>query len=144
TATIRRETKPALFHPDRNLFRNERWVERIVLGIAQHQLQRVLSWRQLDACFSLACSEVKMALVLRDRLVGIERIVQVDKQWMMAAVLEFVARMSDAHVAQAKAAPEPALDGRAVLRPDEVENRVLSGRLSLCLRRERRQRQRRR
>ena len=61
---------------------------------------------KLDTGFGLAGAEMKMALVLRDRLVGIERFIHVDQQMMMAAVREIVARMGDAHVAQTEATPE--------------------------------------
>jgi hypothetical protein len=41
---------------------------------------------------------MQMVPVLRDRLVEIERFVHVNKQMMMAAVREIVARVGDAHV----------------------------------------------
>ena len=43
-------------------------------------------------------AEVKVVLVLRDRLLEIKRLVHVNWQMMMAAVLEIVARVGDAHV----------------------------------------------
>src|SRR6266702_5626720 len=64
---------PAILpNPDCNFFRNERRVERIMLRVAQHELEGVLAGRQIEACLGLTRSEMKMALVLCDRLVGIE------------------------------------------------------------------------
>ena len=102
-----------------------------MLGIAQHQLERVLAWRQIDKCLGLTRSEMQMGLVLRDRLFDIERFSHINQHVMMAAVLEIVARMGDSHIPQAKTAPEGTLDGCAVARPDEIENRILWRGLSL-------------
>jgi len=70
-----------------------------MLGIAQHQLERVLARRQFETCLSLARTEVKVVPVLRDRCIEIERLVYVNEQMMMAAVREIVAGVGDAHVA---------------------------------------------
>src|SRR5690242_17316306 len=115
-----------------------------MLGVPQHQLESVLAGRQLDPCLGLTRSEMKMGLVLWDRLVGIERFIHIDKQMMMAAVMKVVARVGDAHVAQTKATPEPAFDHRAVLRPNEIQDRILWRGLSLCVRCARRKRERQR
>ena len=104
-----------------------------MLGVAQNQLERVLAGRQLDTCLGLACSEMKMGLVLWDRFVRIEWFVHVNQQMMMAAVLKIVACMRDAHVAQAEATPKSAFDDRAVLRPNEIQNRILGRGLSLSV-----------
>ena len=53
---------------------------------------------------------------------------------VVAAVLEIIARMGYTHVAQAKAAPKPAFDGGAVLRPHRIENGILRRWLSLSAR----------
>jgi hypothetical protein len=50
-------------------------------------------------------------LVLWDRFVGIEWFTHINQQMVMAAVLEVIARMGYAHVAQAEAAPKSAFDG---------------------------------
>src|SRR6202022_824562 len=92
---MRTATKPILPDPNRNLGRDERRNERIMLGIAQHQLESVLAGRQLDARLGLACSEMKMGLVLWNRLVGIEWFIHINQQMMMAAVLKIVARVGD-------------------------------------------------
>src|SRR5436190_2074066 len=68
---------------------------------------------------------MKMGLVLWDRFVRIEWFVHVNQQMMMAAVLKIVACMRDAHVAQDEATPKSAFDDRAVLRPNEIQNRIL-------------------
>ena len=96
-----------------------------MLGIAQHQLERVFSGRQLDTCLGLTRSEMKMGLVLRYRFVGIEWFIHINQQMMMAAVLVMIAGMRNAHVAQTKAAPESAFNGGAVLRPHEMEKSVV-------------------
>ena len=43
-----------------------------MLGIAQHQLKRMLAWRQFDTSLGLPRTEMQMVLVLRDRRVRIE------------------------------------------------------------------------
>src|SRR5260370_33087427 len=88
--------------------------------------------------------EMKMALVLCDRLVGIEWFVDIDEQMMMAAVMKIVPCVGDAHVPQTETTPEPAFDRGAVLRPNKVQNRILWRSLSLSVRGERHGRQRRR
>src|SRR5437660_298414 len=104
-----------------------------MLGIAQDQLESVLAGRQLDTCLGLACSEMKMGLVLWDRFVRIEWFVHVNQQMMMAAVLKIVACVRDTHVAQAEATPKSAFDHGAVLRPNEIQNRILCRGLSLSV-----------
>jgi hypothetical protein len=69
-----------------------------MLGIAQHQLERVLARRQFETCLGLARPEIKVVPVLRDRFVEIERLVHVNQQMMMAGVREIVAGVGDAHV----------------------------------------------
>src|SRR5262245_53225474 len=102
-----------------------------MLGVAQHELKRVLARRKFDPGFGLARPEMQMRLVLRDRFVRIDGLIHVDQKMMMAAVRVGVARVRYAHVAQTKAAPERTLDDGAVLRPHEIETRVLRGGLSL-------------
>ena len=58
---------------------------------------------------------MKMFLVLRNRLAGIERFIYVDQQVMVAAVRKLIARVSDAHPAQSKETPERTGKGRSVL-----------------------------
>ena len=70
-------TKPILLDTDRNFIRNERRVEWVMLSIAQHELESVFAGRQLDTCLGLTRSEMKMGLVLWDRLVGIEWFIHV-------------------------------------------------------------------
>jgi len=115
-----------------------------MLGIAQHELERMFARQQLKACLGLPCAEMKMALVLWDRLVGIEWFVHIDQQMMMAAIVKIVACMGDAHVPQTETTPEPAFDRGAVLRPDKVQNGILWRGLSLSVSGKRHGRQRRR
>src|ERR1700682_4164826 len=115
-----------------------------MLGIAQHQLESVLAGRQLDTRLGLACSEMKMGLVLWDRLVGIEWFIHINQQMMMAAVLKIVARVGDTHVPQTETTPESTSNRSAVLRPNEIQNRILWRGLSLSVGSARHSRQRRR
>jgi len=121
------DTTPILLDPDTDFIRNDRWAERIMLGIAQHQLESVFAGRELDTCLGLTRSEMKMGFVLRDRFVGIESFTHVNQQMMVAGVLKVIARMRYAHVAEAEAAPESAFDRCAVLRPYEIEKGSLRG-----------------
>ena len=100
-------------------------------GVAQHELKCMFSGWKFDARFGLARSKMKMCLVLRNRFVGIERFIHINQQMVMAAVWVTIARMSDAHVAQTEAAPKSAFDRGAVLRPHEIQKRILWRGLSL-------------
>src|SRR5712672_2387092 len=127
----RRRGPPMLFNGDGNFLRNDRRVERIMLGVAQHQLKRMLAGRQFDPRLGLTPSEMKMGFVGRNLLVGIKWLVDVNQQVMMPAVLKIVAGMGHAHVAQAEPAPEPAFDRRAVLWPYEIKHGILARGLAL-------------
>src|SRR5258708_20206310 len=104
-----------------------------MLGIAEHKLKRMFSGWQFDTRLGLARAKMKMRLVLWNRFVGVERFGHIDQQMMMAAVLKIVARVGDAHVAQAKTAPKSAFDRGAVLGPHEIENGILWRSLSLSV-----------
>src|SRR5271166_525022 len=95
-----------------------------MLGIAEHQLQRVLSGRQFNTCLSLPRAEVKMFLVLWDRLVRVKWFVYVDQQMMMTAVWGITARLGNTHVAKAKPAPKRTFYSRAIRRPNNVDKGV--------------------
>ena len=84
-----------------------------MLGITEHQLQRVLARWQFNTCLSLPRAEVKMGLVLWDRLVWVKRFVYVDQQMMMTAVWGITARLGNTHVAKAKPAPKRTFYSRA-------------------------------
>ena len=49
-----------------------------MLSIAQYQLKSVFAGWQLDTCLGLTRSEMKMGLVLRDRLVWIEWFIHIN------------------------------------------------------------------
>src|ERR1019366_7322942 len=104
-----------------------------MLSIAQHQLESVFAGRQLDTCLGLTRSEMKMGLVLWDRLVEIERFIYINLEMRMGGVLKIIARRGDNHVRQTETTPDPASNRCAVLRPNEIQNRVLWRRLSLSL-----------
>ena len=57
-----------------------------MLGITEHQLQRVIANGQFNTCLSLPRAEVQMGLVLRDRLIWIKRFIYIDQQMMMTTV----------------------------------------------------------
>ena len=99
-------------------------VERVVLAVAEHQLQRVLAGWQVNTRLSLPGAEVKMCFVLGDWLVCVDRFVDVDQQMMMTAVCGGAARLSNAHVAQTKPAPKRNFYSRAIRRPNNVEKGV--------------------
>ena len=105
-----------------------------MIGVTQHQLQGMLAGWKFDARLSLTGSKMEVRLVLRNRFVGIEWFIHIDQQMVLAAVLEIIARMSYAHVAQTEATPKSAFDRRAVMRPHEIEKRILWRGLSLSTR----------
>ena len=102
-----------------------------MFGIAQHELERMLAGWKLDPGFGLARAKMKVRFVLRNWLIGIERIVHVYQQMVMAAVRVIVAGVRYAHVAQSKAAPEATLDDGAVLWPHEIQMGILVRGLAL-------------
>ena len=62
-----------------------------MLGITEDQLKSMLAGLKLQTSLGLTRPEMKMILVLRDRLVHIERFIHVNQQMMMTAVLKIVA-----------------------------------------------------
>ena len=104
-----------------------------MIGVAQHQLQRVFARRQFDACFCLARAEVQMGFIRSNRLVGIERFADIYEKVMMSAVLKGISGMGHPHVTQAKTTPKSSFYCRSVLRPDEIEERILRRRFSLSV-----------
>src|SRR4051794_11288919 len=68
--------------PYGDLLRHNGRLERIVPGIAQHELKRMRPGRKLEQRFGLSCPEMQMRLVLQDRLLGIDRVFDVDEQMM--------------------------------------------------------------
>src|SRR3954467_6927819 len=114
-----------------DLLRHDGRRERIVLGIAQHELKRVRPGRKLEQRFGLPCPEMQMRLVLQDRLLGIDGVVDVDQQMMVTGVLILVAGMGHSHVAQAEPDPESAADLLPVMRGDEIELCVFGACLAL-------------
>src|SRR3982074_1208982 len=123
-----------LLDPDSNFLRNHRRVERIVIGVAEHELKRMVAGWKFDTRLGLARPKMKMRLVLWNWFVGIERFIHINQQMVMAAVFEIIARMSYAHVAQTEATPKSAFDRGAVLRPHEIEKGILRRGLSLSIR----------
>src|ERR1700730_17187174 len=94
-------------------------------GVAQDQLQGMLAGWKFNSGLGLARSEVKMRLVLWNRLIGLDWLIHIDQQMMMAAVLEIIAGVSYAHIAQTEPTPESAFDRGAILRPHEIEKGIL-------------------
>src|SRR4051812_27735237 len=74
---------------------------------------------------------MQMRLVLQDRLLGIDGVVDVDQQMMVTGVLVLVAGMGHSHVAQAEPDPESAAHLLPVMRSDEIELCVLGRCLAL-------------
>ena len=102
-----------------------------MLRIAQHQLKGVRPGRKLEKSFGLPCPKMQMRLVLQDRLLGIDGVVDVDQQMMMAGILVVVAGMRHAHVAQAESDQESAAHLLTVVRGDEINLCVLWSSLTL-------------
>ena len=74
---------------------------------------------------------MQMRLVLQDRLLGIDGVVDVDQQMMVAGVLIVVAGMRHTHVAQAEPDQESAAHPLPVMRGDEIDLCVLWSSLAL-------------
>ena len=55
-----------------------------MFGIAQHELERMFAGWKFYSRFGLARAEMQMRFVLRDRLVGIEWLIHVYQQMVMA------------------------------------------------------------
>src|SRR3954467_10303035 len=117
--------------PYGDLLRHDGRLERIVPGVAQHELKRVRPGRKLEQRFGLPCPEMQMRLVLQDRLLGIDGGVDVDTKMLVAGVLILVAGVGHSHVAQAEPHPESAADLLPVMRGDEIELCVLGRCLAL-------------
>ena len=77
-----------------------------MFGTTQHKLECVLARRQFNTRLCLARTEVKMVLILRNGIVGVQRFIHVDKQMMVAAICKIIIGMGHAHVAETEAAPE--------------------------------------
>src|SRR5262249_585092 len=97
------------------------------------QLQRMPAGRQVEIGLGLTCNEMHVILVRGDRFVGIERLIHIDQQMMVATVGKIVTRVRHAHMAEPKTAPESTLDDCAVRGRDEIQKRVLCGSFPLCL-----------
>ena len=78
-------------------------------SVAQHELKRVLAGRKFYPRFRLARSEMKVGFVLRNRFLEIDRLIHINQQMMMAAVLVIIAGVRNAHVAYSEAAQNPPL-----------------------------------
>ena len=85
-------------HGDRDLVRDHRGIEGVVLGIPEHQLQCVVAGWELDSGLGLTRAEMQVVLISWDRLFDVERLVNINQQMVMAAIGIRVARMGDAHV----------------------------------------------
>jgi hypothetical protein len=64
-----------------------------VFGVPQHKLKCVLARSQFNVCFGLAGAEMKMSLVLRDRLVCIERLAAASKNKLAVQGTRFIETM---------------------------------------------------
>ena len=103
-------------------------------GVAEHELKRLVTGWEFNPGLGLPRAEMKMGLVLRNGFVGIERLIHIDQQMVVAAVRVAVARVSDPHVAETKAAPKSSFDDGAVLRPYEIQKGILRRGLPLSVR----------
>ena len=114
----------ALSDRDGNFLRDHWRIERKVVGIPQHELERMLAGWKLDPRFGLTCAEMKMRLVLRDRFVRIERLIDVDQKMVVAAVCV----LSPACVRPCcadQSGPKSAFDGRCRSTATRIEKSIL-------------------
>ena len=65
-------------------------------SVAQHELERVLAGRKLYSRFR---PKMKVGFVLWNRFLWIDRLICINQQMMMAAVLVIIAGVRNAHVA---------------------------------------------
>ena len=77
---------------------------RDVVGVAEHKLETVRPWRQIDCCFSLAAAKMPMVVVRRDGVVELLALqFGIDQQVMMAGMIGAIhACRRDAHARQAE------------------------------------------
>src|ERR1700688_2673091 len=120
------------FDRNGNLLRNDRLVEGEVFGVPEHKLKCVLARSQFNVRLSLAGAEMKMSLVLWDRLVRIERFVHVNQQMVVATIGSITTRLGDPHIAKTETTPERPFESRTIWRPDNVKESV--GGCWCCLR----------
>ena len=93
------------------------------------------NWGALLVCASLLMfsSLIIAAASVWNGFVGIERLIHIDQQMVVAAVRVAVARVSDPHVAETKAAPKSAFDDGAVLWPYEIQKGIFRRGLPLSV-----------
>src|SRR5688572_27118957 len=96
--------------------------EGLVLGISENKLQRMLPGLKLEAGLGLPGTEMDVLPIGRNRFAGIDVLVDIDQEMVMAGVGCLVARVGDAHVAQSEPNREAATDPLSVAWIDDVEN----------------------
>src|ERR1700688_1230169 len=115
------------FDRNGNLFRNDRWVEGEVFGVPEHKLKCVLARSQFNVRLSLAGAEMKMSLVLWDRLARIERFVHVNQQMVVTCVRLVDAGPRNPPARQTELHLERIGDGITVLRADDIHGGIGRG-----------------
>lgn len=70
-----------------------------MIGVTQHQLQRVFPGWQFNYRLGFALAEMNVPLIAGDRLMGIEGVIHVDQQVVMTALWRAVTRPDNTHVA---------------------------------------------
>src|SRR4051812_12739778 len=84
---------------DHNLFGGDGRLERIMTGVSQNQLKGVLAGWEINAGLGLACAEMQVRLVLRNRLIRVQLFTHINQQMVVTAVWKAIPRMGHAHVA---------------------------------------------
>jgi len=108
-----------------------------MICVSKHELQSVLTGRQIEAGLSLSRAKMNVLLISWDRLIRFKRLVHIDQEMVVASIRRSVACMSDTHVAQSEPDRETTSDTLPIAWIDNVERGI---RWSRCLRLSRPQR----
>jgi len=98
-----------------------------VVRVAQYKLKRMWAGGQLDTGLGLASAEVKVLFIVRNFLIQVQRLVDVDQEMMMTRIWVFVSRVCDTHVPEPEPAPECPSDPFTVTWPYNIQIGILRG-----------------
>ena len=101
--------------------------------VPQHQLECMLARWQFNNRLSLTSAEMKMSLVLWDRLVRVEGVIYVDQQMVVTSVRFVDTGRRNPHAGETKLHLKRIGDGVAILRADDIDRGIGRG-SGLCQR----------